>query len=225
MEKVICNICKKEVHENQAYLGGDLRKSLFTLIKKVSPGFAYNSFICRNDLNKYRKEELTELIREESGELNSLEKEVVEPISANKLLSENIEPEIKEELTFDQRMADHIAAFGGSCTFIIIFLVFLLMWMAESIWVLANRSFDPYPFILLNLILSCLAAIQASIIMMSQNRQEQKDIIRSEHDYKISLKAELEIKLLNEKLDHLLIYQNRRLMKYNKYRQIIYRTF
>ncbi|HEU4719314.1 MAG TPA: DUF1003 domain-containing protein, partial [Bacteroidia bacterium] len=75
------------------------------------------------------------------------------------------------------------------------------------------RPFDPYPFILLNLILSCLAAIQAPIIMMSQNRQEQKDRIRSEHDYKVNLKAELEIKLLHDKMDHLMIHQSRRLLE------------
>ena len=82
-----------------------------------------------------------------------------------------------------------------------------------NIWVLATRPFDPFPFILLNLILSCLAAIQAPIIMMSQNRQEQKDRQRSEHDYKINLKAELEIKLLSEKIDHLLVHQSRKLLE------------
>ncbi|MBL7975960.1 MAG: DUF1003 domain-containing protein, partial [Candidatus Kapabacteria bacterium] len=88
-----------------------------------------------------------------------------------------------------------------------------VVWMAINVWVLATQPFDPYPFILLNLILSCLAAIQAPIIMMSQNRQEQKDRIRSEHDYKINLKAELEIKLLHEKMDHLIIHQNKRLLE------------
>jgi uncharacterized membrane protein len=85
--------------------------------------------------------------------------------------------------------------------------------MAVNLFILATRPFDPYPFILLNLILSCLAAIQAPIIMMSQNRQESKDRIRSEHDYKVNLKAELEIRLLHEKIDHLLLQQNQRLME------------
>ena len=89
----------------------------------------------------------------------------------------------------------------------------ILIWMAINVWVLTTRPFDPYPFILLNLILSCLAAIQAPIIMMSQNRQEQKDRQRSEHDYKINLKAELEIKLLSEKIDHLLVHQNKKLLE------------
>nr|WP_255502166.1 DUF1003 domain-containing protein [Algoriphagus sp. AK58] len=110
-------------------------------------------------------------------------------------------------------MADHIASFGGSWTFILIFFTFLIIWMITNAYLLVNQPFDPYPFILLNLILSCLAAIQAPIIMMSQNRQEAKDRIRSEHDYKIDLKAELEIKILSEKIDHLLVHQNRKLLE------------
>jgi len=120
---------------------------------------------------------------------------------------------LEKKLTFGQRIADHIAEFGGSWTFIISFFTFLLILMAINIWLLANKPFDPYPFILLNLILSCLAAIQAPVIMMSQNRQEQKDRKRSENDYKINLKAELEIKLLHEKIDHLMEHQNRRLFE------------
>jgi uncharacterized membrane protein len=85
--------------------------------------------------------------------------------------------------------------------------------MFLNIFILVTKPFDPFPFILLNLILSCLAAIQAPIIMMSQNRQEQKDRQRSEHDYKINLKAELEIKILGEKIDHLLVHQNKKLLE------------
>ena len=116
-------------------------------------------------------------------------------------------------MTFGQRIADHIASFGGSWTFIISFFSFILVWMGINTWRLMGKPFDPFPFILLNLILSCIAAIQAPIIMMSQNRQEHKDRIRSEHDFKVNLKAELEIQLLNEKVDHLLVHQNKRLME------------
>ena len=129
------------------------------------------------------------------------------------MLSENIEPEIESELIIGQKLADRIATFGGSWTFIIIFFSFLLVWMCINIWVLATKPFDPYPFILFNLILSCLAAIQAPIIMMSQNRKEQKDRSRSEYNYKVNLKAELEIRLLHEKIDHLMIHQNQRLLE------------
>ena len=134
-------------------------------------------------------------------------------IKNNSILSENIQDEIEADLTIGQRLADKIATFGGSWTFIIVFFSFILVWMIINIWIMATKPFDPYPFILLNLILSCLAAIQAPIIMMSQNRQEQKDRQRSEHDYKINLKAELEIKLLSEKIDHLVVHQNKKLLE------------
>ena len=108
--------------------------------------------------------------------------------------------------TFGQKVADKFAAFGGSWTFIISFFVFILLWIGVNVYFLTNTGFDPYPFILLNLILSCLASLQAPIIMMSQNRQEEKDRERAKKDYEINLKAENEIQLLQEKLDKLLKY-------------------
>jgi uncharacterized membrane protein len=156
---------------------------------------------------------LTSLITQEKGEIAVIERDVMEAIKNNSILSENIQEEIEADLTFGQKLADSVAAFGGSWTFIITFFSFILFWIIINIWFLATQPFDPFPFILLNLILSCLAAIQAPIIMMSQNRQEQKDRQRSEHDYKINLKAELEIKLLSEKIDHLLAHQNKKLLE------------
>lgn len=142
-----------------------------------------------------------------------IDRNVMDAIKNNSILSENIQDEIEAELTFGQKLADRVAAFGGSWTFIVAFFTFILLWMGVNIWFLTTQPFDPFPFILLNLILSCLAAIQAPIIMMSQNRQEQKDRQRGEHDYKINLKAELEIKLLSEKIDHLLVHQNKNLLE------------
>ena len=142
-----------------------------------------------------------------------IDRNVMDAIKNNSILSENIQDEIEAELPFGQKLADRVAAFGGSWTFIVAFFTFILLWMGVNIWFLTTQPFDPFPFILLNLILSCLAAIQAPIIMMSQNRQEQKDRQRAEHDYKINLKAELEIKLLSEKIDHLLVHQNKNLLE------------
>ncbi|MEO6969540.1 MAG: DUF1003 domain-containing protein, partial [Chthoniobacterales bacterium] len=116
-------------------------------------------------------------------------------------------------LTFGQHLSDKIASFGGSWTFIIVFFAILLIWIAINGIILATRAFDPYPFILMNLILSCLAAIQAPIIMMSQNRAEARDRARAENDYKVNLKAELEIRHLHEKIDHLLRKQYNRLFE------------
>lgn len=115
--------------------------------------------------------------------------------------------------TFGQRIADKVAAFGGSWTFIISFFVFLLLWIFTNVYFLTNKGFDPYPFILLNLILSCIAALQAPIIMMSQNRQEEKDRERAKKDFQINLKAEKEIRILQDKLDHILKHQHEEMMR------------
>lgn len=125
----------------------------------------------------------------------------------SKKVNFNIEEEI-DNRTFGQRIADKVAAFGGSWTFIISFFIFILLWIGMNVYFLANKGFDPYPFILLNLILSCLASLQAPIIMMSQNRQEEKDRERAKKDYEVNLKAEDEIRQLNEKLDALLKVHN-----------------
>ncbi|SDF02620.1 Uncharacterized membrane protein [Pricia antarctica] len=192
--------------------GTSITTQVVKLIKQEHPGFTTDKFISRDALSHYRKKYLEGLIKTEHKDLSKLDKEVHKAIENNQLLSENIEPEMASELTVGQKLADKIASFGGSWTFIIIFFSFLFVWMIVNIWLLATKPFDPYPFILLNLILSCLAAIQAPIIMMSQNRKEQKDRSRSEHDYQVNLKAELEIRLLHEKLDHLMIHQNQRLL-------------
>ena len=158
-------------------------------------------------------EQLAGLLASEKGELTTLDREVLQSLSQHDLLSSNINEEFDENLTFGQALADKIAAFGGSWKFIIIFCAVLLIWITVNATVLLWRPFDPYPFILLNLILSCLAAMQAPLIMMSQNRQEEKDRLRAENDYQINLKAELEIRYLHEKIDHLLSRQWERLVE------------
>ncbi len=206
-------ISKKEIRKEEAIVGHDIREGIFNLIQKTHPDFDNQSFISLEELNQFRRLYLTSLIVEEKGELAKLDSDVMNAIQNNSVLSENIQDEIEDHLTFGQKLSDKIAQFGGSWSFIITFFSFILIWIGINIWVLTNKPFDPYPFILLNLILSCIAAIQAPIIMMSQNRQEQKDRTRSEHDYKINLKAELEIKLLSEKIDHLIVHQNKKLLE------------
>lgn len=207
------HISKQEILKGEDVKGQDIREGIFNLIKSEFPDFDQYDFITIDELNQYRRLYLTSLITQEKGEIAVIDRDVMEAIKNNSILSENIQDEIEADLTFGQKLADNVAAFGGSWTFIITFFSFILIWMIINIWFLTTRPFDPFPFILLNLILSCLAAIQAPIIMMSQNRQEQKDRQRSEHDYKINLKAELEIKLLSEKIDHLLAHQNKKLLE------------
>ncbi|MDI1322655.1 MAG: DUF1003 domain-containing protein [Algoriphagus sp.] len=202
-----------EIPKGEEVKGQDIREGIFNLIRSYFPDFNKVDYISNTELNQYRRLYLTSLITQEKGELAVIDRDVMEAIKNNSILSENIQDEIEGQLTTGQKLADKIAEFGGSWTFIITFFSFILIWMLVNIWLLATKPFDPFPFILLNLILSCLAAIQAPIIMMSQNRQEQKDRQRGEHDYKINLKAELEIKLLSEKIDHLLVHQNKKLLE------------
>jgi uncharacterized membrane protein len=209
----ISHISKKKIPKGEVIKGKDIREGIFNLIKTDFPDFVKEDMIALPELNKYRRLYITSLIIEEQGELAALDKSFMDAVKNNSILSENIQDEIEAELTIGQKLADKVAAFGGSWTFIITFFSFILIWVILNIWYLITKPFDPYPFILLNLLLSCLAAIQAPIIMMSQNRQDQKDRQRGEHDYKINLKAEIEIKMLSEKMDYLLINQNKKLLE------------
>lgn len=213
ISNINCLISGKSYHPEHAIPFVALDKNMQNFIKNRYSDADEESYIGEDQVIGVRKEYLNQILSEEIGELDELEREVVTSISENKLLSEKVEDTIEEKSTFGEKIADRIATFGGSWTFIIAFFTVLSLWMLLNIWGLHDKGFDPYPFILLNLLLSCLAAIQAPIIMMSQNRQETKDRIRSEHDYKINLKAELEIQLLHKKIDHILIHQNKRLME------------
>jgi uncharacterized membrane protein len=210
---VTCHISKQQIAEGEAVKGSDIRDGIYQMIGKQYPDFDAEKYISIYELNRFRRYYLAYLVEQEKGELAKIDKDVVNAIRNNILLSTNIREESEVELRLGQRLADMIATFGGSWTFIIFFFAFIVLWIGVNLFVLTQHSFDPYPFILLNLILSCLAAIQAPIIMMSQNRQEQKDRLRSEHDYQINLKAELEIQLLNEKMDHLIVHQNKKLLE------------
>ncbi|MEY4628104.1 MAG: hypothetical protein RLZZ595_430 [Bacteroidota bacterium] len=206
-------ISKREILKGEEVKGQEIREGIFNLIKSNIPDFDKEDYITITELNHYRRLYLAALITQEKGELAIIDQDVMDAIKNNSILSENIQDEIESELTFGQRIADKVAEFGGSWIFIFFFFSFILIWLLINLLFLSKKPFDPYPFILLNLILSCIAAIQAPIIMMSQNRQEQKDRQRGEHDYKINLKAELEIKLLSEKIDHLLVHQNKKLIE------------
>lgn len=213
MNNVKCHVTQKIFKENEAHRGDFIRKEILNLIQNDYHDFNETSYISTVELNQYRKKYIASLIATEASQLNYLEQEVLDAVSTHKILSENIEFEIDKDLTFSEKVADSIANFGGSWIFISLFFVFIISWVALNIYILTTNSFDPYPFILLNLILSCLAAIQAPIILMSQNRVEHKDRIRGEHDYQVNLKAELEIRLLNEKVDHITLHQNKKILE------------
>ena len=182
------------------------------LIKEDYPNWMDNSFICNSDLKKYRQEYMEKLLKDEKDYAES-EKEVLNSILDKTVLSKNIHEKSSKQRIFGQKVADGMAKFGGSWSFLFIFVIFIVVWVCINTFLLLKKPFDPYPFILLNLFLSCIAAIQAPIIMMSQNRQEEKDRVRSEGDYLVNLKAEIEIKILHDKLDHLITDQWNRIVE------------
>jgi len=208
-----CAICGKSLPVRNLVSGELVRAEVTDEILKDHPEWSAESYICRPDLAEYRGRWVNDLLESERGEISALEAEVVESLRRHELLASDVEEEFDEQRTLGDRMADRMADFGGSWTFLILFALFLGAWIVMNTVVLAARPKDPYPFIFLNLLLSCLAAIQAPIIMMSQNRQEAKDRLRSQHDYQVNLKAELEIRHLHDKVDHLLSHQWDRLVQ------------
>ncbi len=189
----------------------DVRPSLAERIRADHPDLPQNALISRTELARYRTTYVEELLKEEHGELTELDRQVAESIANHDTIAENVDEEYEDERTLGERLSDHLAAFGGSWTFIILFSAVMAVWIVYNAVVIEADRFDPYPYILLNLILSTLAAVQAPIIMMSQNRQEAKDRLRSDSDYRVNLKAELEIRHLHEKMDHLISRQWQRL--------------
>jgi uncharacterized membrane protein len=213
MKTFISSISNREYQESEKVIGKSIRKSIFDIILSEFPDFTLKSNISISELNQYRQKYIAHYLLNEVGELSHLEEDVLKTLQNQETLTSKMNTETdNSKFTLGQRLADKIASFGGSWRFIIIFGVFILIWIFSNIVFLVNKGFDPYPFILLNLILSCLAALQAPVIMMSQNRQEEKDRDRAKQDYMINLKSELEIRMLHEKIDHLIIHQQQELL-------------
>lgn len=210
---VKCQICKMKMKMNEVKPAQVVREPIVEIIRKANPDWSSDGFICISDLNHFREEYVKDALARGKGEVSVLEEQVMRSLKEHDILSTDINAKFNQKLTVGERMADRMAEYAGSWRFINIFVVVLFVWIAINTIVLINKPFDPYPFILLNLILSCIAAIQAPIIMMSQNRQEAKDRLRSEYDYRVNLKAELEIRHLHEKMDHLLMTQWQRLLE------------
>lgn len=208
-----CAVCGKTFAAAELRPWVSVRPGLSALILQDVPEWGEEKFICRDDLAGYRRRYVENLLQDDSGQLNALDLEVVEAIETGQILSKTPSYADDENVSFGERMADRVAGFGGSWIFILSFCAVLLAWMAVNMGVFLSRPFDPYPFILLNLVLSSLAALQAPVIMMSQRRQAVKDRETAMEDYKTNLKAELEIRQLHEKLDHQLLRQWEKLVE------------
>ena len=216
METFISDLSQKEFPISEQISGKTIRGSILNIIQKEYPLFTNKSHLSIGELNEYRQRYMEQFLTKQIGELTDLEKTVLASLKERSTLSNKVEGDDNQGMTFGQRVADKVASFGGSWTFIISFMTFLLIWIFGNVFWLVNRSFDPYPFILLNLILSSVAALQAPVIMMSQNRQEEKDREHAKMDYMVNLKSELEIRMLHEKVDHLIINQQQDILELQK---------
>ncbi|MFH1624165.1 MAG: DUF1003 domain-containing protein [Pseudomonadota bacterium] len=210
--KPACQICGK-TDKRSLLRAAVVRPAILDSIQRELGSWDESGWICLDDLQAYRLNYVRSLLAVEKGELSQLEQEVLESLKQHEILSRDPEADFETHLTIGQRVADRMADFGGSWIFICLFTLILFAWMFANSYVLVTRPFDPYPFILLNLILSALAAVQAPVIMMSQNRQETRDRLRATNDYQVNLKAELEIRHLHQKIDHLLSTQWERLVE------------
>ena len=216
MKTFVSDISHQEFSVSERVSGKMARQSIMELIQKEYPEFTSDKFLSISELDHFREKHIENFLINQIGELTQMEKTVLTSMKDKSTLADKIDGDDNQPSTFGQRIADKVATFGGSWTFIISFSFFLMLWILINIFWLANKGFDPYPFILLNLILSCLAAMQAPVIMMSQNRQEEKDRERAKNDYMVNLKSELEVRMLHEKIDHLILSQQQEVLEVHK---------
>ena len=200
-ETGICAICGKSHPLAQLHALGNLTHGTRATLMAARPDLAPDALICAPDFAHARRRHLEALLEAERGKLTALDEAVLDSLQSGLPVAVDPGGDYDEDRSFGEIAADAVARFGGSWAFIISFLVVLMIWMAVNVTGYLTGTFDPYPFILLNLVLSCIAALQAPVIMMSQRRQEAKDRLRSENDYKVNLKAELEIRHLHDKID------------------------
>jgi uncharacterized membrane protein len=208
-----CHICHKLVDSHESMPLAMISHPIDNFIVSDHPELTAGDLICRQCRTDYRLTYMSRSLSAEKGDISSLEQVVLDSLRQEEVLARNVDADFDTKLGFGNRVADKVAAFGGSWRFIIGFGIVLACWISINSVALLTRPFDPFPYILLNLVLSCIAAIQAPVIMMSQNRQEAKDRLRSEHDYQVNLKAEIEIRQLHAKMDQLLKHQWQRLLE------------
>ncbi|HEX3881668.1 MAG TPA: DUF1003 domain-containing protein [Stellaceae bacterium] len=202
-----CRVCERHRPDSELIPAALVRPNIGEVIHAACPAWDATGYICRPCLNRFRGEFVRAEMERDIGALTGLEEEVMHSLHDGALVTDNTNREFESSLTFGERIADKVAVFGGSWRFIILFFAGMTAWIIINSLLMLKAPFDPYPYILLNLALSMLAAVQAPVILMSQNRQEDRDRLRAENDYQVNLKAELEIRGINEKLDQLIHQQ------------------
>ena len=212
-ETVPCQICGEHKRLNEVVPAASIRASIVDIIVKGHPSWSPVGYICHADLDRFRIAYVRDVLEKENDECASLKDNDNNGMKEEDHLPKNDYTEYEDELTFGEHLSDKIAGFAGSWSFIAVFAGLIFLWVALNTYVLLFRPFDPYPFILLNLVLSVLTAVQAPVIIMSQNRQEIRDRLHADRDYQVSVHTELEIHRLHKKIDHLMTNQGMRLLE------------
>jgi len=204
-DESVCSLCGKPHPRRALRRARAVRPAVSGFLAEKYPDrWKPAALACPDCLNRERLAYLLQKLAEDRGELSAIESEVARKAVDHLAVAEQVEEEFRRDATFGQRLADSVARVGGSWPFVIGFLTLLLAWTAFNTWWMKGRAFDPYPYILLNLVLSCIAALQAPVIMMSQNRMSEYDRTKADQDFRVNLKAELEVASLHDKVDHLL---------------------
>jgi uncharacterized membrane protein len=209
-----CSLCGRFGRRHEFVPAEAVRHQVAAHIAEKFPAtWTGSGWICRTCLNAERGDYVVSRLEQERGSLSAVEADVARKAGESLVLAEHLDEEFARRTTFGQRAADATARIGGSWMFVISFGLFLAVWIGVNSFVLADRAFDPYPYILLNLALSCLAALQAPIIMMAQNRQAARDRAQADQDFRVNLQSEIAVLNLHEKVDHLLHAQWERLVE------------
>ncbi len=208
MAKAICSVCGTPVDTRYLANPSKLEDGIVDLIRRDNPQWDGKRGVCAKCREAFRAKKFLGYLETEFQKINEMEKTLVAKIARRGKISKEVNEEYEEKMTFGERIADKVAQFGGSWTFIMIFGGILVFWMFINVVpVFFKKPFDVYPFILLNLLLSTLAALQAPVIMMSQNRQAAKDRLEAQQDYEVNMMAEMEIRDLHDKMDSLRLKQ------------------
>jgi uncharacterized membrane protein len=208
-----CQLCGRTGRRGELLRSETVRPQVAEHIARAHPDWNGTSFVCRSCLATESGNYVVAQLERERGELSAIERELARRSGEGVLVAEHLDEEFRRSMTLGQRAADATARIGGSWGFVLGFALVLAAWIATNSLLLAGHAFDPYPYILLNLVLSCLAALQAPIIRMAQNRQAARDRAQADQDFRVNLKAEIAIMNLHQKLDHLLHTQWERLLE------------
>lgn len=202
---VACSLCGISHPKERLRHARGIRPALAGYLEERFPDrWKPDALVCRECLNRERLAHLLQVLAKDRGELSAIESDVARKAVDHLVIAEQVDEEFQRSATRGQRIADAVARVGGSWGFVTSFVVVLLAWIAMNSLFLRTGAFDPFPYILLNLVLSCIAALQAPVIMMSQNRMSEYDRRRADQDFRVNLKAEIEVASLHDKVDHLL---------------------